>query len=242
MAEVDQFGVGAVFQEYGEHLAQEAELKEQLRTVIRELEQSSRDIHTVLQRVHRPGGVKDTAAIVAQVKTKFTAVQTLYKDLDSKLPENSFWKYCQLWNTTTSWISFLATLTIYLESEALATREQIIELLGLGSTKTVRLDVEEYLLGLCHLSNELSRLTVNCVTSEDYTRPERIAGFLSSLHSGFRLLNLKNDNLRKKFDGIKYDLKKVEEVVYDLSIRGLNKPGQEKVEQKEGDAGAGVAT
>jgi len=242
MADVDQFGVGAVFQEYGEHLAQEAELKEQLRTVIRELEQSSRDIHTVLQRVHRPGGVKDTAAIVTQVKTKFTAVQTLYKDLDSKLPENSFWKYCQLWNTTTSWISFLATLTIYLESEALATREQIIELLGLGSTKTVRLDVEEYLLGLCHLSNELSRLTVNCVTSEDYTRPERIAGFLSSLHSGFRLLNLKNDNLRKKFDGIKYDLKKVEEVVYDLSIRGLNKPAQEKVEQKEGDTAAGAAT
>ena len=41
-----------------------------------------------------------------------------------------------------------------------------------------------------------------------------------------RLLNLKNDGLRKKFDGIKYDLKKVEEVVYDLSIRGLNKPAE----------------
>jgi hypothetical protein len=38
------------------------------------------------------------------------------------------------------------------------------------------------------------------------------------------MLNLKNDALRKKFDSIKYDLKKVEEVVYDLSIRGLNKP------------------
>ena len=65
---------------------------------------------------------------------------------------------------------------------------------------------------------------MNCVTSEDYSRPEKIAQFISSLNSGFRLLNLKNDNLRKKFDGIKYDLKKVEEVVYDLSIRGLNKP------------------
>ena len=43
---------------------------------------------------------------------------------------------------------------------------------------------------------------------------------------------MKNDNLRKKFDGIKYDLKKVEEVVYDLSIRGLNKP---KGKQAEGD-------
>ena len=38
---------------------------------------------------------------------------------------------------------------------------------------------------------------------------------------GFRLLNLKNDSLRKRFDALKYDVKKIEEVVYDLSIRGL---------------------
>ena len=54
-----------------------------------------------------------------------------------------------------------------------------------------------------------------------------------------RLLNLKNDNLRKKFDGIKYDLKKVEEVVYDLSIRGLNKPVVKVVEG--GEKAEGVA-
>lgn len=49
----------------------------------------------------------------------------------------------------------------------------------------------------------------------------RIAAFVAELDSGFRLLHLKNDSLRKKFDGLKYDLKKIEEVVYDLSIRGL---------------------
>ena len=48
---------------------------------------------------------------------------------------------------------------------------------------------------------------------------------MAELDSGFRLLQLKNDSLRKKFDGLKYDLKKVEEVVYDLSIRGL-KPAE----------------
>jgi len=42
------------------------------------------------------------------------------------------------------------------------------------------------------------------------------------------MLNLKNDNLRKRFDSIKYDLKKVEEVVYDLSIRGLIKEDAEE--------------
>lgn len=36
-----------------------------------------------------------------------------------------------------------------------------------------------------------------------------------------RLLNLKNDALRKRFDGLKYDVKRCEEVVYDLTIRGL---------------------
>ena len=41
--------------------------------------------------------------------------------------------------------------------------------------------------------------------------------------TGFRLLNLKNYGLRKKFDSLKYDMKKVEEVVYDLSIRNLIK-------------------
>ena len=66
-----------------------------------------------------------------------------------------------------------------------------------------------------------SRLAVNAVTAGDYSRPLRIARFVAEMDSGFRLLNLKNDSLRKRFDALKYDLKKVEEVVYDLTIRGL---------------------
>ena len=66
----DQFGVGAVFQEYGEHLAAEGEVKELLRGTtrltswryymvdmsvcdFRELEVASREVHSLLQRVHR---------------------------------------------------------------------------------------------------------------------------------------------------------------------------------------------
>ena len=86
------------------------------------------------------------------------------------------------------------------------------------------LDFEDYLAGVIQLSNELSRFTVNCVTNGDFQRPMKISAFLQEVLEGFRLLNLKNDNLRKKFDSIKYDMKKVEEVVYDLSIRGLVKP------------------
>ena len=85
-------------------------------------------------------------------------------------------------------------------------------------------DFEDYLSGVIQLSNELSRFTVNCVTNGDFQRPMKISAFLQEVLEGYRLLNLKNDSLRKKFDSIKYDMKKVEEVVYDLSIRGLVKP------------------
>ena len=56
-----------------------------------------------------------------------------------------------------------------------------------------------------------------------------IAHFVNELNAGFRLLNLKNDSLRKRFDALKYDVKKIEEVVYDLSIRGL-KPSDSAIQ------------
>lgn len=62
------------------------------------------------------------------------------------------------------------------------------------------------------------------MTLGDYERPLNISRFVGDLSSGFRLLNLKNDGLRKRFDALKYDVKKIEEVVYDIKIRGLIPP------------------
>jgi hypothetical protein len=47
---------------------------------------------------------------------------------------------------------------------------------------------------------------VNSVTLGDYTRPLEISKFIADIHSGFQLLNLKNDILRKRSDGIKYNV------------------------------------
>lgn len=68
---------------------------------------------------------------------------------------------------------------------------------------------------------------MNRVTIGDYDSPVRFSAFAKDLSNAFSLLNLKNDNLRKRFDGIKYDVKRLEEIVYDLSLRGLAKQTQE---------------
>jgi predicted translin family RNA/ssDNA-binding protein len=83
------------------------------------------------------------------------------------------------------------------------------------------LTIEEYLLALVSLIEELSRLARNSVTLGDYRRPLQISQFIKDVHAGFQILNLKNDVLRKRSDGIKYRVKDVEDVVYDLSLRGL---------------------
>jgi hypothetical protein len=55
----------------------------------------------------------------------------------------------------------------------------------------------------------------------DFELSVTISSFIKDLFAGFQLLNLKNDILRKRVDGVKYDVKKVEDVVYDLSLRNL---------------------
>jgi len=81
--------------------------------------------------------------------------------------------------------------------------------------------LEDFLMGLCGLPTELQRLCVNSVTAQNYSIPHKVSSFVSDLYSAFRLLNLKNDALRKRYDSIKWDLKKIEEIVYDLTIRNL---------------------
>lgn len=45
------------------------------------------------------------------------------------------------------------------------------------------------------------RYVVNQVTAGDYDCPRKVLKFLTDLHAAFRMLNLRNDFLRKKFDG-----------------------------------------
>lgn len=84
-----------------------------------------------------------------------------------------------------------------------------------------------YLMGVLQMVSDLSRFAINSVTLGDYNRVRSLQAFVGNINSGYRLLNLKNDSLRKRFDSLKYDVKKIEEIVYDLTIRGLlQKPAE----------------
>lgn len=226
-----------IFNSFQDYLNNEQEIREQIRVIVKDIEKSARDILMILQNIHNTVyDAVDENIIVAEYCTKareiFGEVRIQYANLAKVVPSNQYYRYHDQWRFVTQRLCFLVALVIYLEIKVLVTKDTVAEILGVKDNREegFHLDLEDFLLGLLQLSSELSRFAVNSVTNGDYDRPIEIARFVNELNAGFRLLNLKNDMLRKRFDALKYDVKKIEEVVYDLCIRGL-KPSPRPTEE-----------
>ena len=81
---------------------------------------------------------------------------------------------------------------------------------------------EDYLSGICDLTGELVRKAIYDVIHKKFDEAERIKELVHDIYGEFLKLHLRNGELRKKSDSIKWNLKKLEEVMYDISMRGRN--------------------
>lgn len=85
--------------------------------------------------------------------------------------------------------------------------------------KELDVNVEEYLMGLCDLTGELSRKAVLLAIKGKVEEIEKIRDFIDDIHGEFLKLDLRNGELRKKSDSIKWNLKRVEEVLLSLKVK-----------------------
>jgi len=216
--------LSGMFGEFQKEFTHDIDLREEIRVIVRDLEQAARETLTIMQRIHQEDGLRNIGDICTKANDKLQSIPPLYAALKQKIPPNEYFKYHDHFRFSTQRLVFLTAFIEYLQKESLVSKESVADKLGMAPARlagTLHLDLEDYLLGVLTLASELSRLAINCVTNGDYERPKRIAQFMNDLDGGFRLLNFKNDILRKRFDGLKYEVKKVEEVLYDLSVRGL---------------------
>ncbi len=80
-------------------------------------------------------------------------------------------------------------------------------------------ETDYYLLGLCDLSGELSRKAIAAASKGKYKEPFVIKDFLDSLYELLLKFDIRDGELRGKFDSIKYDLKKLEDVCFELKLK-----------------------
>ncbi|CAN6310977.1 unnamed protein product [Urochloa humidicola] len=209
----------AQFESFRSQLDESSTLRDRIRSVVSEIESASRVASAALLLVHQPVPLED---VIGKAKAQVDVIKGLYAQLAEVLKEcpGQYYRYHGDWRTETQTVVSMLAFMHWLETDGLLMHAEAQEKLGLSSGEFC-LDVEDYLTGLCFMSNEFPRFVVNRVTAGDYDCPRKVLSFLTDLHASFRMLNLRNDFLRKKFDGMKYDLRRVEEVYYDVKIRGL---------------------
>ncbi|KAF0898794.1 hypothetical protein E2562_011872 [Oryza meyeriana var. granulata] len=217
----------AQFESFRVQLDESSTLRDRIRAVVSEVESASRVASAALLLVHQPVPLAD---VLGKAKAQVEVIKGLYSQLAEILKEcpGQYYRYHGDWRSETQAVVAMLVFMHWLETGGLLMHSEAQEKLGLSS-REFGLDVEDYLTGLCFMSNDFPRYVVNRVTAGDYDCPRKVLTFLTDLHASFRMLNLRNDFLRKKFDGMKYDLRRVEEVYYDVKIRGLV-PGESKQE------------
>ncbi|EJU03107.1 Translin [Dacryopinax primogenitus] len=212
--------------EFGEitvQLEQEATLREKLKDESSKLDQKSRSMQGIMNKIHATP-TSQLPKLIETVKPLIESCKQNAKAMAEIVPPNSFWRWKNTWAQSIQGIVFVLALCRFLEKGTLITLSEANEAIGVQEEWSDRFTIatEDYLQGIISLVNELSRLTVNAVTLGDFDAPFRISIFVKDLFAGFSLLNLKNDGMRRRFDSLKYDVKRIEEVVYDVSLRKLN--------------------
>ncbi|WIA29404.1 hypothetical protein OEZ86_011908 [Tetradesmus obliquus] len=104
--------------------------------------------------------------------------------------------------------------------------------------------VEEYLGGVLDFTGELNRHAVACATRRDVAAVSRCREIVDALMGQFLQFDLRNGALRKKFDSLKYTLKKLESMLYELSLAeatGMKSRNAEPDESEGMDTGNATA-
>ncbi|CAG8746240.1 13462_t:CDS:2, partial [Cetraspora pellucida] len=203
-------------------MEEEASRKEEILRLVRDFDRTCRTITAILNKVHS-AQAEEVPTVGKLAIDRFGEVKQPMPNLAQLVPHQQYYRYNELWSRTVQNSLFLAAFAIYLQYEKLITASEIESLLGAkinlnNDLQDFHISLEEFLHCFITLTNELSRLAINSVTVGDYNRPLRISNFVQQLYTGFQLLNLKNDALRRRFDSIKYNIKKIEEGTLIYSI------------------------
>lgn len=89
----------------------------------------------------------------------------------------------------------------------------------LPSHSELKLDSESYLLGLCDLTGELVRKAINDAIKGRLDSALKIKEVVEEIYGELLKFDFRNSELRKKFDSIKYDLRRLEDLALNIKLK-----------------------
>ncbi|ORY32122.1 Translin [Naematelia encephala] len=202
-------------------LETESTLKKTIRESLEPIDDLHRSALAELNKLHS-SSYTSHAAICSRTLEIISTAGPHWNNVASLVPEGEYYRYQFALGPPMRNLTTLVALAHFLLHDSLISSTDTAIAMGLPTT--LQLTAEDYLQGVIGMVNELPRLSINSVTAQNFTLPTKIASFVNDIFASYSLLNLRNDALRRKFDSLKYDLKRCEDVVYDLTLRGLTRP------------------
>ncbi len=167
-----------------------------------EIIQLSREIITISKQIIyavQRNDLKSAASAIKGIRQKIAKLKKVNIAADTNINSVAFQEYVEA-------IAFYE----FVKNNRIPAREE----LGIGA--------EDYLCGLCDLTGELVRKAIFEAIHKKFDEAAKIKELVDEIYGEFLKLHLRNGELRKKSDSIKWNLKKLEEVMYDVSMRGRN--------------------
>ncbi|KAF2762683.1 putative Translin-1 [Pseudovirgaria hyperparasitica] len=224
-----------IFEDLQTRVDQDSQIQKDLKETVSTLEKQGKSTHAILSRAHSTIPSEKVLSVTSSAEASIRNEIDTISRLAESASKHPYYKWNNIWSRhvqdTIFGILFCGWLGGFdgVDGEGKQGRLLTIEQVGAAMKVPVNLEdrdafhitIEEYLQALISLIDELARLARNSVTLGDNLLPLKISQFIKDVHAGFQILNLKNDSLRRRSDGIKYRVKEVEDVVYDLSLRNL---------------------
>ena len=163
--------------------------------------QQSREIiklsKLIIYSIHRDD-LGEAKKLIAQIKTRKKELDKIYKvPLDMDMHNVAEQEYVE-------------ALCYY----------DFVENKKIPDKNSLGVNTENYLSGLCDLTGELGRKAVADVINKKFKQALLIKELVDEIYGEFLKFNLRNSELRKKSDQIKWNLKKLEDIIFDVNIKG----------------------
>ncbi|MBS3104830.1 hypothetical protein J4234_01080 [Candidatus Woesearchaeota archaeon] len=165
-----------------------------------EIIQTSREIITISKQIiyaAQRDDLNEAESAIKSIKSKIKKLRKVNISTDTNINSVAFQEYVEA-------ISFYE----FVKNGKIPTRAS----LGVSA--------DDYLSGLCDLTGELVRKAIYDVIHKKFDEASKIKELVHDIYGEFLKLHLRNGELRKKSDSIKWNLKKLEEVMYDISMKG----------------------
>ncbi|MDD5043092.1 MAG: hypothetical protein PHD51_00265 [Patescibacteria group bacterium] len=143
---------------------------------------------------------------LAEAKKTLGEVEAIFADLKKKI------KNQEILNSEGS---YRAAVEEYVEAKLFC---MFLEKGKIGEIKEMEINFDSYIGGVCDLTGEIVRRAINQANKGNYKAAEEAKDVLEEIMAELIQMNL-TSYLRVKYDQAKHNLKKIEEILYDIKIR-----------------------